>query len=108
MWSKRKYDQIDGRLLEAQEEQQLIAELTQHIGPGITVPQKLLIKRVARASIIVSILERRVIESGDLGDLQARQLNALWNSVTRGLAALGLHKSDVPTSLKAYVGGRAA
>ena len=106
--SVRKYDQIDGRLLEAREEKQIIADLTAHVGGRPTAPQKLLIKRIARASIIVSIIERKVIETGELGDLQARQMNALWNSVRLGLDKLGLTKAEAPTTLQAYVGGRAA
>jgi hypothetical protein len=58
LWSTRKYDEIDGRLLEAREEKQLIADLTAHSGGRPSVPEQLLIKRTARSLIILGVLER--------------------------------------------------
>jgi hypothetical protein len=107
-WSKRRFSDIDGRLVEAREERQIITELTAHVGGRPTAPQRLLIQRLARGIVIVAMIERKIIESQDLGDLQARQLNALWNSIRLGLDKLGLEPAEAPTSLAAYVGGKAA
>jgi hypothetical protein len=52
---------------------------------------------------MVSIIERRVLEQQEFGDLQARQLLALTNSVRLNLVALGLERSEAPMSLKRYI-----
>jgi hypothetical protein len=50
-----------------------------------------------------------VIEQPDqLGDLACRQLMAFHNGLRLSLTALGLDPPKVQTSLKAYVGGKAA
>jgi hypothetical protein len=93
LWSRREYAALDGRLIEAKEERKIINELSKHVGAP-TTPEKILIQRIARSLVIVSILERRVIENGSLGDLQARQILALVNSIRLGLQAIGLHKPE--------------
>ena len=90
LWSRREYDSIDGRLLEAREEKKIIRALSEHVGGCPSVAERLLIKRVARSLIMVSLLEKRVLERHDFGDLEARQLLALSNSCRLGLVALGL------------------
>jgi hypothetical protein len=107
LWSTRKYDAIDGRLLEAREEKRLVKALSEHVGQP-TFPQTLLIKRTARSLVMVSILERRVLERQEFGDLQARQLLALSNSIRLNLVALGLKKAETQATLKSYLGGKAA
>jgi hypothetical protein len=102
LWSRRGYAEIDGRLLEAREEKRLIQALTEHVGQP-SFPQQLLIRRTARALVMVSIIERRVLEQQEFGDLQARQLLALTNSVRLNLVALGLERSEAPMSLKRYI-----
>jgi hypothetical protein len=105
--ARRQPYEVDGRLLEAAEEQRLIAELTEHVGGSPTLPQRLLIQRIARTSIIVSVLERKVIEQGELGDLQSRQVNALWNTLTRCLTALGMKsQSQKSADLAEFLGRR--
>jgi hypothetical protein len=89
MWSARDFDAIDGRLLEAREEKRIIRELSDHCGGRPSAPQAMLIKRTARSLIILSILEKRVLEKHDLGDLEARQMIALTNSVRLNLVAAG-------------------
>src|SRR5688572_6113046 len=91
LWSRRDYCALDGRLVEAKAEKKLVGELTRHVGQP-SVPQQLLIRRAARLLIMLAILERRCIESGDLGDLQSRQICALHNALRLSLAALGLTK----------------
>jgi hypothetical protein len=108
LWSKRDYDAIDGRLIEAREEKRIIRELSDHCGGRPSAPQAMLIKRTARSVIILSILEKRVLENHDLGDLEARQMIALTNSVRLNLVALGLKAAEAPKTLQAYIGGRAA
>jgi hypothetical protein len=100
--SRRKYNEIDGRLLEAREEKRLIQALTEHLGQP-SFPQQLLIKRTARSLVMVSIIERRVLEQGEFGDLQARQLLALTNAIRLNLVALGLERSPKATATLADV-----
>jgi hypothetical protein len=45
--------------------------------------QDLLIARCARLLIVIGILERRLIETGDIGDLAARQIIAFHNARSR-------------------------
>jgi hypothetical protein len=107
LWSKRNYDAIDGRLVEAKVERQIIGELTNHVGGFPTAPQRLLIKRTARLVVMLGIIERRIIESCDLKDLEARQLCALSNSLRLNLQALGLAKPEVQApNLVEYLGAR--
>jgi hypothetical protein len=103
IWTKRPFDAIDGRLLEAREERRIIRALTAHVGGQPSVAQVILIQRTARLVIILSMLEKQVLEKMDLGDLHARQLLALSNSVRLNLQALGLKASEAAPTLKAYL-----
>jgi hypothetical protein len=93
LYSRRGFDAIDGRLLEAREEKRLIKALTEHVGRP-SFPEQLLIKRTARSLVMLSVLERRILEKHDLGDLEARQTITLANSIRLNLMALGLKKSE--------------
>src|SRR5918996_2557014 len=106
-FSRRKYGTLDGRLVEARSEAQIIDGLSDPERRASTA-RALLIKRLARANIICDMVECRVIASGDLGDLQARQLIATWNTIQRGFEKLleVLDPAEEPTSLRAYVGGQ--
>jgi hypothetical protein len=107
--SRRKYDAIDGRLLEAREEKRIFLALTEHVGGAPSVTEELLIRRTARAAVLVSIIERRILEQQEFSDLQSRQLIALTNSVRLNLVALGLKPPKKgPASLKSYIGSKAA
>jgi hypothetical protein len=103
LWSKRDFDAIDGRLLEAREEKRLIKALTEHVGGRPSVTQEILIKRTARSVIMLEVLERRVLETKDFGDLQARQMIALTNSARLNLMALGLKAAEAPKTLASYI-----
>jgi hypothetical protein len=103
LWSKRNFDAIDGRLLEAKEEKRLIKALTEHVGGSPSVTQEILIKRTARFVIMLEVLERRVLETKDFGDLQARQMIALSNSARLNLQALGLKAAETPKTLQSYI-----
>ena len=103
VWCKRGFAELDGRLLEAREEKRLIRALGEHVGGRPSVPQQLLIRRTARSLIMLGILERRVLEEHDLGDLQARQMIALSNSVRLNLVALGLERAEAPATLRSYI-----
>jgi hypothetical protein len=105
LWSTRNLDQIDGRLLEAREERRLIKALTEHVGGRPSATQEILIKRTARFVLMLEVLERRVLETKDFGDLQARQMIALSNSARMNLVALGLKPAEAPKTLQAYIVG---
>jgi hypothetical protein len=110
LWSKRGYARIDQRLLEAREEKRLIRMLSEHVGAP-SGPQTVLIERTARSLLMVSMLERRLIERAELTDLGARQVVALSNSIRLNLQALGLAKPEQQApALVEYLGakGRAA
>jgi hypothetical protein len=102
LWSKRDFDAIDGRLLEAKEEKRLIAALTEHVG-GRPSAAEILIKRTARFVIMLEVLERRVLETKDFGDLQSRQMIALANTARMNLVALGLKPTEAPKTLQSYI-----
>jgi hypothetical protein len=109
LWAKRNLTEIDGRLMEAREEKKLMRALVDHVGGEPSAPQLILIQRTTRLLLMLGILERRVLETHDLGDLQARQMIALANSVRQNLVALGLKPTDPPRTLRAYlVEGKAA
>jgi hypothetical protein len=106
VWSRRKLGELDKRTAESLEERRIIADLQRHVRAP-TAPQRYLIKHTARTMVMLTLLDHRVIESGDFGDLAMRQLVALSNSVRLGLQALGLERAapEVP-SLTAYLDGR--
>ena len=93
LWSKRGFAQLDGRLAEAREERRIIADLSRHVGRP-TIPQMILIRRVARLLVMITQLERRVLESNELGDLGGRQICALHNSLRLSLQAIGLERAE--------------
>jgi hypothetical protein len=94
LWSTRKYDELDGRLLEAKNEKRFVAALTEHIGGRPSITQEILIKRTARLLIMIGQLERRMIESNELGDLGGRQIVALHNALRLSLTALGIERVE--------------
>lgn len=94
LWSKRGFAEIDGRLAEAREERRVIADLTRHVGRP-SIPQVILIKRAARLLIMIAQLERKMIETNDLGDLGGRQVCALHNALRLSLSALGMERPEV-------------
>jgi hypothetical protein len=93
VYSRREFDAIDGRLLEAREERRIVRALNDHVGQP-SVPEQMLIRRTARVLIMLGVLERRILEGHDLGDLQARQTIALGNSIRLNLVAFGLKRSE--------------
>jgi hypothetical protein len=107
VWSKRHFGQLDQRTAEAIEERRIVRELTEHVGRP-TAPQRILIRRAARALVIVTLLERRTIENpNDFGDLALRQLCALTNSARLALQALGFARPEQQApALVDYIGKR--
>jgi hypothetical protein len=100
LWSRRGFDALDQRLVEARAERQIIADLTHHVGGQPSAPQRMLIRRAARLAILVGILEKRAIEGGQMGDLAGRQLCAFSNSLRLVLVSIGLDRPEkVPTRL---------
>ena len=93
LWSKRGFAEIDGRLTEAREEHRIIEDLTRHVGRP-TIPQMILIRRTARLLVMITQLERRMIEDAALGDLGGRQVCALHNSLRLSLQAIGLERAE--------------
>src|SRR5687768_15539098 len=92
IWSKRPIGAIDGRTLEARREKAIVAELVTHVGGAPTPVQKLLIARAARLAVTTELIERRILESGEVGDLNGRQVLAWTNSLRQVLALLGVER----------------
>ena len=94
LWSARNYGELDQRLAEAREERRIIEDLTRHVGRP-SIPQAILIKRSARLLVMITQLERRLIETNELGDLGGRQVCALHNSLRLSLQAIGMERPEV-------------
>jgi hypothetical protein len=106
MYSTRPLAAIDGRTLEAKRERQIAAELTAHVGGAPNTVQRILIARASRLLVLIEVMERRMIESGEVGDPAGRQIIAWVNAVRQVLALLGVQQPEqAPVSLRAYVGG---
>jgi hypothetical protein len=104
-FSRMRFDELDQRILEAKEERSIIAGLTDHVGGQPTFPQMLLIKRIARSVIMLATIEKRVLDTLDLGDLEARQMIALANSIRLSLRDLGLKRPQLQApQLSDYIG----
>jgi hypothetical protein len=84
---------IDARTLEARREKVILAELTAHVGAASTV-QRILIARAARLLVTIELLERKIIEGGEVGDLAGRQVLAWVNSLRHILSLLGIERSE--------------
>jgi hypothetical protein len=104
VWSKRKVTEIDRRTLEGRREQQVLDELTAHVGRP-SVVQRIIIARCARLTVIVELMERRIVEDGEIGDLNGRQLLAWTNTLARLLTRLGMDRSEQAPDLVRYIGG---
>ena len=91
VWSTRKVTEIDRRTLEGKREQEVIDDLTRHVGTP-TVTERILIARAARLTVTVELMERRMVEDGEVGDLNGRQLLAWIDVLWRVLVALGVEK----------------
>jgi hypothetical protein len=108
-FGKCKVSALDGRTLEAKLERQVTSDLTAHVGGAPSVVQRILIARAARLLVMIEGMERHMLDSGQMGDLAGRQLLAYTNSLRQVLVALGVSQPEqAPTSLKSYVGGKAA
>jgi hypothetical protein len=95
VYSRRRWGELDQRTAEALEERRIIEALTAHVGNNPTAPQQIMIRRAARVLIMVTLLERRVIENpGDFGDLALRQLCALSNSARLAMQAIGFDQPE--------------
>ena len=67
----------------------ILAELTAHVGEPSAV-QTILIARAARLLVKVEMLEKQIIEGGEVGDLASRQVLAWVNTLRQILALLGV------------------
>jgi hypothetical protein len=94
IWSRRPLAAIDRRTLEGRREKEVEAELVAHVGGSPSAVQKILIARAARLTVTVELMERRLIESGEVGDLNGRQVLAWVNSLRQVLVALGVEKPE--------------
>jgi hypothetical protein len=85
---------LDGRTREAQRGRDVIADLTAHLGGSPSVPQRILIQRIAKLLVVIEVLERRLIEKGEVGDLAGRQYLAWVNSIRLLLQVIGIERSE--------------
>jgi hypothetical protein len=100
--------ELDGRTLEGKTERRVIRELTAHVGTP-TFPQKVLIRRAARLVTVIEVMEQKLVENDEVSDWASRQFLAWVNTLRQILVALGVQRTQpAPTSLKSYVGGKAA
>jgi hypothetical protein len=70
----------------------LAAELVAHVGGAPSAPQRLLIARAVRLVLVIEMLEKRIVEGGEIGDLAGRQLLAWVNTLRLALVALGVER----------------
>jgi hypothetical protein len=89
VWSTRKVTEIDRRTLEGKREQQVLDDLTRHVGTP-TVTERILIARCARLTVVIELMERRIVEDGEVGDMNSRQLLAWIGVLSRLLDRLGI------------------
>ena len=89
VWSTRKVTELDRRTLEGKREQEILDELTRHVGRPSPV-QRILIARCARLTVVIELMERRCVEDGEVGDMNSRQLLAWTDALARLLGRLGI------------------
>ena len=91
---------MDGRSIVGRRLRSITRELTAHLGgpERVTVPQKLLIERLAVDIVRLELLDAEVIEGG-ISAHDARVMHALRGTVRLGLRDLGLgpQKPTAPT-----------
>ena len=92
-YSKR-LRRLDGRTREGQREREVIAELTAHLGGKPTTPQLILVQRVAKLLVVIELLERRLIEKGEVSDFAGRQYLAWVNTLRLLLQLIGIERSE--------------
>jgi hypothetical protein len=80
---------IDGRSKEGRYLRTVEQDLLGQLGPAPSVSQQLLVRRIARALLMLEILDVK-LTSGDWNDCDARTQGGLNNSVRLGLVSLGL------------------
>ena len=108
-YSKRTLEAIDGRTMEARRAKAITAELVDHVGGDPSAPQRLLIARVVRLVLVIEMLERRIVEGGEVADLAGRQLLAWVNTLRLCLAGLGIERpQQLPTKLADVIRVKAA
>lgn len=109
MWSRRPLTAIDGRTLEARREKEVVAELVAHVGGHPSAVQKILIARAARLTVVIELLERQVVEHGEVADLAGRQILAWVGTLSRILKLLGVERpQQMPQRLADVLRTRAA
>ena len=106
---RSRHQRLDGRTFAGRTERRVVRELTAHVGGQPSAPERILIARAARLVMVIEMLERRLIEKGEVSDHSGRQILAWVNSLRLIMQALGLERpSQQPASLRSYLGGRAA
>jgi hypothetical protein len=82
-------DRVDGRSREGRFLSQIERSLVAQVGGSPSFTQKLLIRRLARASLRLELIDERSL-SGTLSDHDARSFSALSNQVRLLARELGL------------------
>ena len=93
-WSRRPLQAIDARTLEARRERLIVAELTAHLGGHPNFPQQILIARASRLLVVIELMERHMIEGGEVAQFPGNQLLAWVNTLRRTLDALGMKRLE--------------
>ena len=109
IWSRRPLAAIDRRTLEGRREKEVEAELVAHVGGSPSAVQKILIARAARLTVVIELLERQVVEHGEVADLAGRQILAWIGTLSRILKLLGVERpQQMPQRLADVLKVRAA
>ena len=98
-WSRRLHRgpiaDIDGRSETGRYARHLSADLTAHVGGNPSVLEKLLIDRIVRTSIILSLLDKKFSDGG-WTDIDARTYSALVTKQKTIAAQLGMRAAAPP------------
>jgi hypothetical protein len=88
---------IDGRTVEGRFARQLARELTEHLGPPLSVVQKLMVRQIVTMQLQMIVLnQKQALDPDSWTDHDRRCLNALSNQFRLGLKALGLGAAGKP------------
>jgi hypothetical protein len=87
----------DGRTKEARCLQQARKALIAHLGGEacLSAPQRALVERAAMLQLRCAVLDGKILD-GTFSEYDAKTYLAFSNSLTRTLAALGLHPAAIP------------
>ena len=99
---------VDARTWAGRRYREVAADLVEHLGGTVTVPQEALIRRIAQLSIWAE--RQEAIFANDPDDFDVSAFTTATNSLRRLLVDLGLEPraKDVTPTLDAYVAARKA